>query len=321
MGDPPVTQRGGSLAGLLAAGGVIVLDGGLATELERRGNDLSDRLWSARLLLEAPKEIVEVHLAYYRAGARVATTASYQASFEGFAERGIDHAEAAGLMRRSVALGAEARRRYRAECEVDGRDSGPLFVAASVGPYGAVLADGSEYTGAYSLGMSELRDWHRERLAVLAAAGPDLLAIETIPSVEEGRALVGLLAEGDGPPAWLSFTCADGARTRHGEPVEAAFALADPTERVVAVGVNCTAPEHVAELVERARSVTTKPIVVYPNSGERWDPGARRWIDDPGRQVDAASARGWVAAGATLIGGCCRVGPDRIAELAAAGLG
>ncbi len=264
MGDPLVTPVGGSLAELLAAGGVVVLDGGLATELERRGNDLSHRLWSARLLLEAPDEIVEAHLAYYRAGARVATTASYQASFEGFAERGIDHAEAAALMRRSVDLAAEARRRYRAESEADGRDPGPLLVAASVGPYGAVLADGSEYTGAYGLGRAELRDWHRERLVVLAAAGPDLLAIETIPSLDEGRALVDLLSEGDGPPAWLSFTCADGARTRHGEPVEAAFALADATERVVAVGVNCTAPEHVAELVgglarsRRNRSSSTR---------------------------------------------------------------
>ena len=320
MGDPPVTPVRRSLAGLLAAGDVIVLDGGLATELEARGNDLSDRLWSARLLIEAPEEIVETHLAYYRAGARVATAASYQASFEGFAERGIERADAAGLIRRGVELADEARRRYRAECAEVGRDPGPLFVAASVGPYGAVLADGSEYTGAYALDAAGLRDWHRERLAVLAAAGPDLLAIETIPSLDEGRALTELLAPGDGPPAWLSFTCADGTRTRHGEPVEAAFALGDATERIVAVGVNCTAPEHVRELVERARTVTTKPIVVYPNSGERWDPVARRWLDEPGRHVDAAAARGWVGAGATLVGGCCRVGPDRIAELAAAGL-
>ncbi len=320
MGDPAVTQVGGSLADLLAAGVVIVLDGGLATELEARGNDLADRLWSARLLIEAPEEIVETHLAYYRAGARVATTASYQASFEGFAERGLDHAGAVGLMRRSVELADEARRRYRAECAALGRDPGPLFVAASVGPYGAILADGSEYTGAYGLDVAALRDWHRERLAVLAAAGPDLLAIETIPSLDEGRALVELLSEGDGPPAWLSFTCADGARTRHGEPVETAFALGDATERVVAVGVNCTAPEHVRELVERARAVTAKPIVVYPNSGERWDPVARRWVDEPGPSVDGVTARGWVAAGATLVGGCCRVGPDRILELSAAGL-
>jgi homocysteine S-methyltransferase len=318
MVDPPVTALGGSLAELLAAGDVIVLDGGLATELERRGNDLSDRLWSARLLIEAPEEIVEAHLAYYRAGARVATTASYQASFEGFAARGIDHTVAAALMARSVELAAEARGRYLAECAAAGRDPGPLFVAASVGPYGAARADGSEYTGSYDVGPAGLRDWHRERLAVLAAAGPDLLAIETIPSVDEGQALVELLDEQNGPPAWLSYTCADGARTRHGEAVESAFALADATPRVVAVGVNCTAPEHVRELVQRARSVTAKPIIAYPNSGEGWDRVARRWVGGSGPTVDAAAARGWVAVGATLVGGCCRVGPDRIAELAAA---
>jgi homocysteine S-methyltransferase len=307
-----------SVVANLFDGAVVVLDGGLATELERRGNDLSDRLWSARLLAEAPEEIVQAHLAYFRAGARIATTASYQATFEGFAERGIGRDEASELLRRSVALAAEARERYRAEATAEGLHPGPLFVAASVGPYGAMLADGSEYRGDYGLTVAQLRDFHRPRLAVLADAGPDLLACETIPSLPEGRALVDLLAEAPGPPAWLSFTFDDGARTRHGEPAEAAFAVAEGSDRVFAVGLNCTAPEFAEELVARARTVTAKPIVVYPNSGETWDPDARRWIGRPGPTVDAPTARTWVAAGASLVGGCCRVGPDRIAELAAA---
>jgi homocysteine S-methyltransferase len=307
-----------SSAAFLRGDAVIVLDGGLATELERRGNDLSDRLWSARLLVEAPDEIVAVHLAYFRAGARVATTASYQATFEGFAERGIGRAEAAGLLRRSIELAAEARERYRAETAVVGADREPLLVAASIGPYGAMLADGSEYRGDHGLPVARLRDFHRPRMAVLAGGGADLLACETIPSLDEGRALVELLEEIPGPPAWLSFTCADGAHTRRGEPVEAAFALAGASPRVVAVGVNCTAPEFVEELVSRARAVTAKPIVVYPNSGEGWDPVARAWVGRPGPTVDARTARAWVAAGARLVGGCCRVGPDRIAELARA---
>jgi homocysteine S-methyltransferase len=301
---------------------VIVLDGGLATELEQRGNDLSDPLWSARLLIEAPDEIVAAHLAYFRAGARVATSASYQASFEGFAARGMDRPAATELIRRSVELAVEARRQHRAETSpAKAGPEPPLFVAASVGPYGAVLADGSEYRGDYGLTVAELAAWHAPRLAVLEDAGPDLLAIETIPSVDEGRALVELLASGSGPPAWLSFTCADAARTRHGEPVEIAFALAEATDRVVAVGINCTAPEHAEELVRRAQAVTDKTIVVYPNSGETWDPRARRWTGRAGPNVDAASAGRWVEAGAQLIGGCCRVGPDRIAELATAALG
>lgn len=306
------------LSELLASDEPIVSDGGLATELERRGNDLSDRLWSARLLLEAPEEIVETHLAFYRAGARIATTASYQATFEGFAQRGIGRAEAAALLRRSVELAAEARERYRAE--VAPRDPGPLLLAASVGPYGALLADGSEYRGDYAIGVAGLRDFHRERLAVLGSAGPDLLALETIPCLDEGRALVDLLAESEGPPAWLSFSCADETRLRSGEPAEAAFALGDASARVVAVGVNCTAPEHVAALIRRARAVTAKPIVVYPNSGEGWDAAARRWVGRPGPSVDAATAAGWIEAGARIVGGCCRVGPDRIAQVAA-GLG
>ncbi len=303
---------------LFAGDRIVVLDGGLATELERRGNDLSDPLWSARLLLEAPAEIVETHLAYFRAGARVAVTASYQASFEGFAARGIGPAQATDLFRRSVALATDARERNQRERAEAGLPVVPLFIAASIGPYGAMLADGSEYRGDYGLSATQLRAWHAPRMAVLADAGADLLAVETIPSVDEGRAVAELLATTAGPPAWLSFSCADGATTRSGEPVEAAFGLAGMTDRIRAVGLNCTAPEHVAELIQRARAVTDKPIVVYPNSGEIWDAGLRRWVGTSGPTVDVVAARGWVEAGATLIGGCCRVGPDRIAELSLA---
>jgi len=296
----------------------LVLDGGLATELERRGNDLSDRLWSARLLADAPDEIAEVHLSFFRAGAQVVTSASYQASFEGFEASGLDQDEAAALMRRSIELAAGARDRFRAEATADGRDPGPLRVAASVGPYGAVLADGSEYRGDDGLTTEQLAGWHRARLAVLASAEPDLLACETIPSVREGAALVGLLTEADGPPAWLSYTCADGATTRSGESVEAAFALADRAERVVAVGVNCTDPRFLDELIERARATTGKPIVVYPNRGGAWDAEGRRWVSTQEMRVDGEAARRWVTEGAMLVGGCCRVTPEDIAAIAQA---
>lgn len=310
--EPMATDHGQPL---FTADTVTVLDGGLATELEQRGNDLSDALWSARLLIEAPDEIVAAHLAFYRAGARVATTASYQASFEGFARRGIERDEAVRLLRRSVELAAEARRR-RVDEAGPSEAAGRLLVAASVGPYGATIADGSEYRGDYGMSVAELRRWHEPRLAVLADAGADLLAIETIPTLDEGHALVELLVATDGPPAWLSFSCADGATTRRGEPVEAAFGLAEASDRIVAVGLNCSAPEHVPELIRRARSVSGKPIVVYPNSGEAWDPVARRWTGAVGPDVDAAAGCGWIVAGASLIGGCCRIGPDRIAQLA-----
>ena len=310
----------GTVDALFAADEVVVLDGGLATELERRGNDLSDALWSARLLVDAPDEIVESHLSYFRAGARVAVSASYQASFEGFAARGIDRAKATLLLRRSVGLANEARERWIAERAPEGHHARPLYVAASIGPYGASLADGSEYRGDDGLSVARLRAWHAPRMAALTEAGPDLLALETIPSVAEGRALAELLATTDGPPAWLSFSCADGTATRSGERVETAFGLAGATDRIRAIGLNCTAPQHVTELIGRARAVSDKPIVVYPNSGEVWDAARRRWVGAGGPRVDVAAARAWVEAGASLVGGCCRVGPDRIAELAAAHL-
>ena len=304
----------GPLDELLAGGRPVVLDGGLATELEAQGAHLSDALWSARLLVEDPDAIVRAHLAFFRAGAQVATTASYQASFEGFARRGIDREAAARLMRRSVELAQEARALALAERGEQPGGERPLFVAASIGPYGAYLADGSEYRGGYGLSVAALRDFHRERMAALLAAGSDLLAVETIPELEEGEALLGLLDELGGR-GWLSFTCADGTRLRSGAPVEDAFALADGAVGVVAIGINCTAPEHALELVERAASVTGKPIVVYPNSGEDWDPVGRSWTGAR-HSVGARAAGTWIAAGARLVGGCCRVPPAQIAEIA-----
>jgi len=284
---------------------VLVADGGLATELEARGNDLSDALWSARLLMDAPEEILDAHLAFFRAGAVIATSASYQASFAGFARRGPDRREAAGLMRRSVELARAARDQVAG----DGQER---WVAASAGPYGAALADGSEYRGRYGLSVRELAAWHRPRLEVLAAAAPDVLALETVPDVDEAEALVGAL-DGLGVPAWLSYTIADG-RTRAGQPLADAFAVASGRPEVVAVGVNCCAPSDVLAAVAAAREVTGKPVIVYPNSGEEWDAGRRAWA---GRsRYSPAEPRQWIAAGASIIGGCCRVRPADIAEIA-----
>lgn len=282
---------------------VLISDGGLATELEARGHDLSDDLWSARLLLDAPQEIAAVHCAFFRAGASVATTASYQASFEGFAERGISHDGAAALMRRSVSLARDAR-----------DEVGQGWVAASVGPYGAALANGEEYVGRYGLTVSQLADWHRPRLEILADAGPDVLAVETLPDVDEAEAVVGLVGE-LGMPAWLSYTIA-GTTTRAGQPLADAFAVAADVPEIVAVGVNCCAPADVLGAVAIAYQVTGKPVVVYPNSGEEWDGERRAWMGRGHWSADLAPQ--WAAAGACIIGGCCRVRPDDIAALARA---
>ncbi|GGY16003.1 homocysteine S-methyltransferase [Streptomyces djakartensis] len=292
-----------TLAEALAAG-TVVLDGGMSNQLESAGHDLSDELWSARLLAEQPEAITEAHLAYFRAGADVAITASYQATFEGFAGRGISHDRAAGLMALSVELARDAARRARL--------SRPLWVAASVGPYGAMLADGSEYRGRYGLSVDELERFHRPRLEVLAAARPDVLALETVPDADEAAALLRAV-RGLGVPAWLTYSVA-GDSTRAGQPLEEAFTLAADVDEVIAVGVNCCAPEDADTAAAIAARVTGKPVVVYPNSGETWNAEARAWT---GRATFTADqVKGWQRAGARMIGGCCRVGPEAISGIA-----
>jgi homocysteine S-methyltransferase len=283
----------GALSDAIAEG-PVVLDGGLATELERRGNDLSGALWSARILRDAPVEIVETHRGFYAAGAQVATSASYQVGFERLG------GAAAPLLRESVALA---------------RAAGDGWVAASVGPYGAARADGSEYTGAYGVGpdrlaVAALRNWHRRRLDVLVEAGPDVLAVETIPCLAEVEALV---AEIDriSFPAWVSVTTERG-RLRSGESLETALEIAGGSPWVLAVGVNCVAPGEVDGALDAVRRAS-RPAVVYPNSGEGWDAVARGW--DGSAAFDPAAAPGWVRAGARLVGGCCRVTPADIAAV------
>ncbi|GGT18809.1 homocysteine S-methyltransferase [Streptomyces atratus] len=282
--------------------GAVLLDGGLSNQLEAQGCDLSDALWSARLLADGPGQIEAAHTAYVRAGAQVLITASYQATFEGFEGRGIGRAQAAELFARSVRLARRAAGAVERE----------IWVAASVGPYGAMLADGSEYRGRYGLSVRELERFHRPRVEALAAAGPDVLALETVPDIDEAEALLRAV-EGCGLPVWLSYSVA-GDRTRAGQSLETAFALASGHDRVLAVGVNCCDPADADRAVRAAAEVAGKPVVVYPNSGERWDAGGREWAGAP--TFDPGRVRAWQDAGARLVGGCCRVGPETIAELA-----
>jgi homocysteine S-methyltransferase len=289
--------------------GPVVLDGGLATELERRGADLRDPLWSAKVLIEQPQLIADVHRAYVDAGAEVVITASYQASFEGLAARGFDDADATGVFARSVELARDA---------VGDR----ALVAASLGPYGAMLANGAEYTGEYGLGAPDearpaLRAFHRRRAEALIAASPDLLAFETIPSGVEAEAIVQVLDQLGDVPAWVSFSCADEETLHDGTLIEAAVATVDASPALIAVGVNCTAPAHVPGLLRRAATVTEKRLVAYPNRGATWDPHAKRWSGDAVPEGFGPLAGQLRAAGAQLIGGCCGTGPDDIRAVAA----
>lgn len=280
----------------------VVLDGGLATLLEKRGHDLSSDLWSARLLRDDPQAIERAHREFFAAGAEVATTASYQVSFEGFGAAGAGRDEVERLLRLSVELASAARDAVAP----DG------WVAASVGPYGAVLADGSEYRGDYDLDVAGLRAFHRPRLDVLGAMvgdRADVLAVETIPCLAEVEAVLAEL-DGSGVPAWLSLSAADG-RTCAGEPLEQAFAMAADVAEIVAVGVNCTSPRDAGAAVPLAG--VSGPAVVYPNSGQSWNAETRAWEGRSAFEPDDVSA--WVAAGARLVGGCCRVGTQDIALL------
>lgn len=290
----------------LLARGTVVLDGGLSNALEDRGHDLSSALWTARLLRDAPGEIVAVHRAYFAAGAGVATTASYQASVPGLVAAGASQSEAEALIVASVRLAREARDQAAAHTEV------PLFVAASVGPYGAARADGSEYTGRYGRTAAQLRDFHGPRLELLAAAGPDLLAVETIRDADEAEVLVQLLDE-IGMPAWFSYSVASGT-TRAGQPLASAFAVLKGSTTIRAAGVNCSAPADVPTAVRTAVTVTGLPGVAYPNRGEAWDNAAHAWTGLGTFAPD--EVRSWIAAGAQLVGGCCRVGEDDIAAIA-----
>jgi S-methylmethionine-dependent homocysteine/selenocysteine methylase len=287
----------------------LVLDGGLATELERRGHDVSGPLWSARVLQDEPEAIRATHAAYFAAGAQVATSASYQVTYDGFASIGVDAAGTTALLRRSVRLADEAR-------QAAGR---PAWVAASVGPYGAMLADGSEYRGDYGLGVSELRAFHRPRLQVLAEActevGGAVLACETLPSLREVEALAAELG-GLGVPAWVSLTPA-GDRLRTGEPLLEAFRLLASVPEVVAVGVNCCEPSDVDTALRlAAEDRVPVPVIAYPNSGEQWDAAARRWTGEPTLHTERAQA--WTSEGARALGGCCRVGPALLSQIAQA---
>lgn len=287
-----------------------ILDGALATELERRGADLNDPLWSAKILLEAPEQIYNVHLDYFRAGADLAITASYQATIEGITRRGLTRAQAVALIQKSVQLARAARDRACAA------RAGPSpLIAASIGPYGAYLADGSEYRGQYGLDEEDLIAFHRPRMAALVAAKPDLLACETIPCLAEARALVRLLAEFPGTFAWFSFTARDEMHISHGESIAECAAYLDLFEQVAAIGVNCTPPPYLPALIRAIRQATSKPIVVYPNSGEIYDPVAKTWLGETSCDAFAEQAKEWYAAGAQIIGGCCRTTPEHIQAL------
>ncbi|TWT27056.1 homocysteine S-methyltransferase [Planomicrobium sp. CPCC 101110] len=295
---------------------ILILDGAMATELENYGCNLNDRLWSAKIVLENPDLIKKVHLDYFQAGADCAITASYQATIEGYRERGLTEEEAISLIGKSVRISADARDEFWANLKDKSNRPKPL-VAASVGPYGAFLSDGSEYRGHYSLSEDELVAFHKDRIRVLVEAGADILACETLPCLTEAKAIIKVLKEFPGVYAWFSFSAKDGYHISDGERISSCAEWLDGEEQAAAIGINCSAPEFIDSLIKEVGSQSSKPIIVYPNSGEEYDAASKTWSEEPSANSFSANTKRWHEAGAQIIGGCCRTTPEDIAAITA----
>lgn len=302
------------LTDLLAENGLLVIDGAMGTELEVRGCNLNDKLWSAKVLVENPELIYQVHLDYFRVGADFVITSSYQASVAGFARRGLDEQQSLALIEKSVELAKQARSDFLAESKQPNKT---LLIAGCVGPYATLLADGSEYRGDYQLSHDEYAAFHRPRVQALINAGVDLLCFETIPSVSEVLSQLKLLAEFPTMTAYFSFNLRDSERLCDGTPLTTFMEQVNSQPQVVAIGLNCIALDRVSASLATLRRLTDRPLLVYPNSGEQYDPITKTWISRSDRLSLVDHIDEWLRLGAKMIGGCCRTGPEDIAKITA----
>lgn len=291
----------------------IIVDGALASELQRRGSDLNDSLWSAKVLFEQPELIRQVHYDYFKAGADCAITASYQATPLGFAKKGINLNDSIALIQKSVELAQQAKQQYLSELD----QPKPLLIAGSVGPYGAYLADGSEYTGAYQLSEEAFMEFHYVRIKALIDANVDLLACETLPSFTEIKALTKVIKQFPKISCWFSFTLKDDQHLSDGTPLSLVVEYLNNIEQIASVGINCIALEKVTRSLNVLNKLTSKPLIVYPNSGEVYDPLIKQWHPNPQHNCTFANQlTNWIESGAKLIGGCCQTSPNDIANIA-----
>ena len=289
----------------------IILDGALGTQIQQNGYDANDSLWSAKYLSENPEVIKEVHLQYLSSGADCIITSSYQASIEGFVQKGLSEEKAIELIKSSIFLAKEVRDDFWLENKSEDRFK-PL-VAASIGPYGAYLADGSEYSGDYAISDEELRAFHKRRLEIIIETKPDLLAVETIPSFKEAKIIVELLKEYEDIESWVTFSAKDETYTNAGDNIVECMKYLETQKHICAVGVNCTAPQYILTIIENTKNVCSKPIVVYPNGGSKYNPITKVWEKgDISADEFAKMAYLWYQKGAAIIGGCCETGPEEI---------
>ncbi len=284
----------------------IIIDGGLSNVLEAKGCDLNHSLWTAKLLNESPKVLIETHMDYIAAGAQILATASYQASFPGLLAEGYTKQEATDLMVKSVSLVEKAIERSSVDR--------PIWIAASIGPYGAYLADGSEYRGDYGISKEALTEFHQERIDVFENSNADMLAFETIPSLLEAEVIAELL-QNSSKPAWVSFSCQNESLINDGASIESAASFFLQHPKVFALGINCTHPKYILDLIQKLKKATDKKVLVYPNSGEVYDPKSKTWLALSEPLAFAELAHEWIKEGADLIGGCCRIGPQHIKQV------
>lgn len=292
---------------------VVILDGALGTELENRGCNINDSLWSSKVLMDNPELIKGIHKDYFEVGADCAISATYQATIEGFIDKGMTEEEAVQLMKKAVQIAIDARDEFWLENKSNNRPK--PFVAAAVGPYGAYLIDGSEFKGGYKVSEDELVEFHRERIAILVESGADILACETIPCLLEAKALVKVLKDFPNVYAWIAFSAKDGLHVSNGESIAECAAYLEQQKQIAAIGINCSSPKYVDSLITEIKNNSSKPIVVYPNSGEMYDVVSKTWDEQCSVSNFGGYAKRWYELGATLIGGCCRTKPSDIAEI------
>lgn len=292
----------------------MVIDGSMSTALEKLGANLNSRLWTAKALAQSPELVKQVHLDYFKAGADCGITCSYQATIPGLMENGFTEAEAKELIARSITVFLEARDEWW-ECE--GKDSGRAYplCLAGIGPYGAYLADGSEYRGKYGISREKLKTFHKERMEILWNTGADILLIETQPSLEEAL-IEAQIAEDIGADYWISFSCCDGKHINEGNLIQdCAKTLSVGHPHLKMIGVNCTKPEYIEELIGELKSATELPVAVYPNSGEEYDPLTKTWHGAADSKSFGEYALDYFRCGADAVGGCCTTVDSHIRQV------
>lgn len=293
---------------------VFIIDGALGTQLQKKGYDVNDSLWSAKFLDKNPEAIALVHKEYLEAGANCIITASYQASYEGFMKKGFSEKRAKELIQLAITLAKKTRDDFWNNLEEKEKRIKPL-VAASIGPYGAYLADGSEYTGKYNITDEELKNFHKKRLEVIIETSPDILACETLPSLKEAQILSNLLKEYSDIPSWICFSAKDAEHTNSGDKITECMSWLDKQNHITSIGINCTAPQFISHLIENTKKVSNKPIVIYPNGGSEYNAITKKWQDSTTNKEFGKMAYLWKKQGASLIGGCCQTGPEEIKDL------